>query len=137
MSHKKLQKIIEIMKFNEQGLIPAIIQDYKTNKVLMLAYMNKEAFLKTIKTQKTHFYSRSRKKLWMKGEESGNIQKVKSIYIDCDNDCVLVKVSQIGKAACHNGYESCFYRKVAQDFNFKIVDKKVFNPQEVYKKYIH
>ncbi|MFN3550626.1 MAG: phosphoribosyl-AMP cyclohydrolase [Endomicrobiia bacterium] len=133
MSNKKLKKIIESIKFNEQGLAPAIIQDYKTNKVLMLAYMNKEALLKTLSTKKTHFYSRSRKKLWMKGEQSGNVQKVKDVYIDCDSDCILIKVNQVGKAACHTGYESCFYRKITKDFGFKIVDKKIFDPQKVYK----
>ncbi len=133
LDNKQFEKIIENIKFNDQGLVPVIIQDYKTDKVLMLAYMNKEAFLKTLSTKKTHFYSRSRKKLWMKGEQSGNIQKVKDIYIDCDNDCILIKVNQIGKAACHTGYESCFFRKITKNFDFKIVDKKIFDPQKVYK----
>jgi len=130
---KKLKDFIESLKFDEQGLIPAVIQDYRDNKVLMVAYMNKEAIEKTIKTKKTHFYSRSRQKLWMKGEESGNVQQVKEIYIDCDNDCLLVKVKQKGEAACHTGYRSCFYRKLTNNGNFKIVEKKCFDPKDVYK----
>ena len=101
---------IKKLKFDEKGLIPAIIQDYKNNEVLMVAYMNKQALRKTISTRKAHFYSRSRKKLWLKGESSGNIQSVKDIYFDCDMDCLLIKVSQ-KVAACHIGYRSCFYRK--------------------------
>ncbi|MCS7227932.1 MAG: phosphoribosyl-AMP cyclohydrolase, partial [Endomicrobia bacterium] len=93
--NKKLRNILNMLKLDSQGLIPAVIQDYKNGKVLMVAYMNKEAFLKTLQTKKTHFYSRTRKKLWMKGEQSGNFQIVKGIYIDCDNDCILVKVKQI------------------------------------------
>ena len=103
------------LKFNDKGLIPAIIQDYKTNEVLMVAYMNKEAVKRTIKDKRAWFYSRSRKKMWLKGETSGNIQKVKAIFIDCDQDCVLVKVKQVGDAACHTGYRSCFYRQLKGD----------------------
>ena len=111
-------------------LIPVIAQDYKTNEVLMLAYMNEEAWKKTLETGKVWYYSRSRAKLWMKGETSGNVQEVKEILVDCDEDTVLIKVNQVGKAACHEGYETCFYRNVKG----KIVDKKIFNPKEVYKK---
>lgn len=118
-------------KFDKDGLIPTIVQDYKTGEVLMCAYMNKEALGKTIKTGKTHFYSRSRKKLWLKGESSGNIQRVKSIYIDCDADCLLIKVAQKG-GACHTGYRSCFYRKI-DNGTFKVVAKRVFDPKKVYK----
>ncbi len=132
--NKNLKEFIESLKFNKQGLIPAVIQDYKDNKVLMVAYMNKEAVQKTIKMKKTHFYSRSRQKLWMKGEESRNIQQVKEIYVDCDNDCLLVKVIQKGEAACHTGYRSCFYKKLKNDYKFKIVEKKYFDPKKVYKK---
>jgi phosphoribosyl-AMP cyclohydrolase len=130
---KKLKDFIESLKFDEQGIIPAVIQDYRDNKVLMVAYMNKEAVEKTIKTKKTHFYSRSRQKLWMKGEESGNVQQVKEIYVDCDNDCLLVKVKQKGEAACHTGHRSCFYRKLKKYGGFKIVEKKYFDPKKVYK----
>jgi phosphoribosyl-AMP cyclohydrolase len=123
------------VKFNSDGLIAAIAQDYKTNEVLMIAWMNKEALSKTLKTKKAHYWSRSRNKLWMKGEESGNIQKVKEIYIDCDMDAVLMKVEQIGHAACHTGYRSCFYRKIGKNLQLRNVGgKKFFNPKKVYKK---
>ncbi|MFH1868280.1 MAG: phosphoribosyl-AMP cyclohydrolase [Candidatus Omnitrophota bacterium] len=118
------------LKFDKNGLIPAIAQDYKSNEVLMAAYMNKEAVKKTVKTKKCFFYSRSRKKLWLKGETSGHIQRVKSIFIDCDKDCLLIKIDQAG-GACHAGYRSCFYRKV-QGAGFKTVGKKVFDPSKVY-----
>ncbi len=134
MGNKKLEEFINSINFDSNGLVPAIIQDYKTNKVLMVAYMNKEALEKTLTTKLTHFYSRSRNKLWLKGEESGHIQKVKKIYIDCDNDCILVKVQQVGGASCHTGYKSCFYREIKENGEFKIVEKKVFDPQKVYKK---
>jgi len=133
MKEEQIDKFISMLKFDSNGLIPAIIQDYKTGKVLMLAYMNKEAVYKTLLTKKTHFFSRSRKKLWMKGEQSGNYQLVKSIYLDCDNDCLLIKVRQIGTASCHTGYRSCFYRKLINSGNFKVIEKKIFDPQKVYK----
>lgn len=120
-------------KFDDTGLIPAIIQDYKTGEVLMLAYMNEKSLKKTLKCKKACFYSRSRKKLWLKGETSGNFQVVKTVYIDCDNDCLLIKVRQIGNAACHTGYRSCFYRKL-EGGKFKISGKKIFDPEKVYKK---
>lgn len=100
------------LKFNEKGLIPAIIQDAQTREVLMLAYMNEESFNITLKEKRTCFYSRSRKTLWRKGETSGNIQKVKEIFYDCDADCLLIKVEQMG-TACHTGNRSCFYRKIS------------------------
>ncbi len=131
--NKKILEFIEQIKFDQNGLVPAVIQDYKDNKVLMVAYMNKDAVIETIKTKKVHFYSRSRKKLWMKGEQSGNVQQLKSIYIDCDNDCLLIKVKQIGEAACHTGYRSCFYRKLDKNGKLKIVEKKYFDPEKVYK----
>jgi len=112
----------------ENGLIPAIAQDSETGEVLMLAYMNEESWKKTLSTKKACYYSRSRGKLWMKGEESGNIQEIKSIFIDCDEDTILLKVKQIGGAACHKGYKSCFFR----DVNGKIIGKKIFNPEEKY-----
>ncbi len=116
-----------------KGLIPAIVQDYKTKKVLMLAFMNEEAWKKTIKTGMATYYSRSRAKIWTKGELSGNMQLVKEILVDCDEDTVLLKVKQVGNAACHTGYESCFYRKL-KDGKVKTVGKKVFDPKEVYGK---
>jgi len=100
-----------ILKFNSDGLIPVIAQDVDTNEVLMLAYMNQEAFEKTLETRIAHYWSRSRKKLWMKGETSGHVQRVESIKIDCDNDAILLKVKQEG-VACHTGQFSCFYREI-------------------------
>ena len=115
------------------GLVPAIVQDHKSKEVLMLAYVNLEAFEKTIETGKAHYWSRSRKKLWLKGESSGNIQLIKEILVDCDQDTIVYQVEQIGGAACHKGYPSCFFRKVAGD-RLAIVQERVFDPEEVYKK---
>ncbi|MDP3787034.1 MAG: phosphoribosyl-AMP cyclohydrolase [Candidatus Omnitrophota bacterium] len=129
-----MKNFIANLKFDEKGLIPAVIQDYKNNEVLMVAFMNNEAVKKTITTGRAHFYSRSRKKLWLKGETSGHIQKVKEIRFDCDADCILVKVQQIG-GACHTGYRSCFYRKLKdKKGNIRISGKKMFDPEKVYKK---
>ena len=115
------------------GLVPTIAQDYKTGEVLMMAYMNEESYEETLKLGYAVYYSRSRQKLWRKGEESGNVQWVKEIYIDCDEDTILIKVDQVGKAACHEGYQSCFFRKVTPD-GVEIVGERVFDPKEVYKK---
>ena len=120
------------IRFNKVGLVPAVIQDYKTKDVYMVGYMNSQAFGLTKKTGRVHFYSRSRKKIWLKGEKSGNFQIVKSIYFDCDADAVLVKIKQVGNAACHTGYKSCFYRKLDKN-RLKLCGRKVFNPKEVYK----
>ncbi|MCD4676963.1 MAG: phosphoribosyl-AMP cyclohydrolase [Desulfobacula sp.] len=114
------------------GLIPAIAQDDKTGEVLMLAYMNEQAFNETLKTGKATYYSRSRNALWKKGETSGHVQNVKEIRVDCDNDTLLLKVDQVGGAACHKGYKSCFFSKV-EDNDLKIVESKIFDPNEVYK----
>ena len=127
-------KFLEKMKFDEKGLIPAIIQDAGTGEVLMLAYMNEDAFLETMETGLTHFWSRSRKKLWLKGETSGHTQRVHEILFDCDIDTLLIKVHQEG-AACHKGYRSCFYRKIADKKGaVRTKGKKVFDPKKVYKK---
>lgn len=114
------------------GLLPAIAQDYDTGEVLMLAYMNAEAWEATLATGEATYYSRSRDRLWVKGKTSGNLQKVKEIRIDCDDDSVLLKVEQIGGAACHTGHRSCFHKKV-EDNNSRItiVGKPVFDPEEV------
>ena len=114
------------------GLIPAIAQDYKTGEVLMLGFMNNRAFEKTIKTKKATYFSRSRQALWIKGEISGHVQNVKEIRVDCDNDTILLKVDQVGGAACHKGYKSCFFSKV-EESDLKIVESKVFDPKKVYK----
>jgi len=120
------------LDFKKQGgLIPVIAQDYSTGEVLMLAYMNPEAWEKTRSTGYVHYYSRSRNSLWKKGELSGNLQKVREIRVDCDNDCVLIRIDQQGGAACHMGYRSCFYR-VCENDTLKVSGKKVFDPEERY-----
>ncbi len=115
------------------GLIPAIAQDYQTGEILMLAYMNQEAWEATLSTGKATYYSRSRQELWVKGKTSGNIQIVKEIRVDCDDDTILLKIDQIGGAACHTGHKSCFYKKV-ENGEVLIVGKPIFDPEEVYKK---
>ena len=115
------------------GLLPAIVQDHQTGEVLMLAYINEESWQKTLETGKAHYWSRSRNQLWLKGESSGHVQIVKEILVDCDQDTVVFKVEQLGGAACHKGYASCFFRNVVDD-SFEITGDKVFDPQEVYKK---
>ena len=117
------------------GLVSAIAQDAATGDVLMIAWLNQEAFEETVRTKRAVYFSRSRKKLWRKGEESGNVQQVREIFVDCDNDAVLLKVEQIGGAACHEGYKSCFFRKLSVDGNSQeIVGERVFDPAQVYKK---
>jgi phosphoribosyl-AMP cyclohydrolase len=115
------------------GLLPAIAQDAATGEVLMLAYMNPESYAETLATGRAVYYSRSRNKLWRKGEESGHVQEVKSIYVDCDADTILLKVHQIGGAACHEGYSSCFFRQVTPE-GLKTIATRVFDPKEVYKR---
>ncbi|MBF0469163.1 MAG: phosphoribosyl-AMP cyclohydrolase [Desulfamplus sp.] len=114
------------------GLLPAIAQDHATGEVLMLAYMNEDAWNETLSSGMATYYSRSRKELWKKGETSGNLQVIKEIRIDCDEDTILLKVEQIGNAACHMGYKSCFFRQVNSDSTFSIVEKRVFDPKTVY-----
>jgi len=116
------------------GLIPAIAQDFETGEVLMLAYMNQDAWENTLATGRATYFSRSRRTLWVKGETSGNVQQVKEIRIDCDADTVLLKIEQVGRAACHTGHISCFHRVVSKDCQFKVVGKPVFDPEEVYNK---
>jgi phosphoribosyl-AMP cyclohydrolase len=115
------------------GLLPAIVQDAGTGRVLMLAYMNELAWERTVETDTAHYWSRSRQKLWLKGEESGHTQIVKEILLDCDLDTILLKVEQLGGAACHTGYESCFYRRY-EDGELREVETPVFDPKEVYGK---
>lgn len=117
--------------FNKEGLIPAIVQDFETGEVLMMAWMNREALEKTLETDKTHFWSRSRKRIWLKGEISGHYQLVKEIRVDCDEDVLLIKVEQV-KAACHTGYRSCFFRKVNEKGELELVAEKVFEPKKIY-----
>jgi len=115
------------------GLLPAIVQDDASGKVLMLAYINEESWEKTLETGEAHFWSRSRRELWHKGGTSGHVQQIKEIFADCDNDTVLFRVKQVGGAACHLGYESCFHKKVAPGGEVTIVGEKVFDPEKVYK----
>src|ERR1700752_1845273 len=112
------------------GLVPAIAQDADTGAVLMLAWMNREAYEETLRTGRACYFSRSRNRLWRKGEESGNVQEVRAVYIDCDADTILLKVHQVGGAACHEGYQSCFFRKVDGD-QLRVVGERAFNPKAV------
>ena len=119
--------------FKKNELIPVITQDKNSGVVLMLAYMNEEAFEETIKTRKVCYYSRSRRRLWRKGEESGNYQNLHNLYFDCDSDTILVKVEQVGKAACHEGYQSCFYREInLENKTSRIIADRIFDPLKVY-----
>ena len=123
-----------MIDFNKSGgLVPAVAQDADTGEVLMLAWMNQEAYEETLRTGRACYYSRSRGRLWRKGEESGHVQEVRGIYLDCDADTILLKVHQIGGAACHEGYKSCFFRKVEDD-QLQVVGERVFDPKQVYKK---
>ena len=115
------------------GLVPAVAQDADTGEVLMLAWMNREAFDETVRTGRAVYFSRSRGRLWRKGEESGHYQEVREILIDCDADTILLKVHQKGGAACHEGYQSCFFRRVEGE-QTKVIAEKVFDPRQVYKK---
>lgn len=121
--------------FEKMELIPTIAQDDESGDVLMLAYMNEEAWNETVQSGRVCYYSRSRQKLWRKGEESGNVQEVKSIFYDCDADTLLIRVNQIGGAACHEGYKSCFFRKINPTTgDVEIVGDRVFDPAKVYGK---
>jgi phosphoribosyl-AMP cyclohydrolase len=114
------------------GLVPAVAQDADTGEVLMLAWMNREAFEETVRTGRAVYFSRSRNKLWRKGEESGHVQEVVGVYVDCDADTVLLKVRQVGGAACHEGYKSCFFRRL-DGGELTVVGERVFDPKKVYK----
>ena len=125
-----------------EDLVIGIAQDWQTNEVLMVAFMNKEALEQTLKTKKAHYYSTSRQKQWLKGESSGNVQTVKEMYIDCDADAIIMKVEQIG-AACHEGYRSCFFRQLdidkenididnLTDDDVKVISERLFDPKEMY-----
>lgn len=122
---------VNILKYNDDGLIPAIVQDSDTGEVLMMAYMNREAVEKTLASGETWFWSRSRKKFWHKGETSGNTQKINDIYYDCDRDTLLIRVVQKG-AACHEGYYSCFHYRIEKDGTAAVVGDRCFDPEEVY-----
>jgi len=121
--------------FSKAELLPVIAQDHQTGDVLMLAYMNQTAYEETLQTGRVCYFSRSRQKLWRKGETSGNVQEVKEIYFDCDADTLLIKVEQLGGAACHEGYRSCFFRKIdPASGSVEVIGERLFDPAEVYKK---
>ena len=124
--------MIEIDFEKGSGLVPVIVQDVDTGEVLMLAYMNRDAWLKTRETGKATYWSRSRNELWVKGETSGHIQIVEEILVDCDSDTVLLKVRQAGGAACHTGYRSCFFRRVVNG-KTEVIGERIFKPEDVYK----
>ena len=122
----------ETAAFSRSELLPVIVQDVSTRAVLMLAWMNREAYDETLRTGQAVYYSRSRGRLWRKGEQSGHVQRVREIYVDCDGDAILLKVEQVGGAACHEGYESCFFRRY-EDGQWQIVADRVFDPDVVYR----
>ena len=128
-----MKAIFKELKFDRDGLIPAVAQDIETGEVLMLAYMSRASLAETLKTRIAHYWSRSRKELWKKGGTSGHIQEIQSICIDCDGDTILLKVKQKG-GACHTGFRSCFYRQLdIKTKSLKEIGKKVFNPEDRYK----
>ena len=124
---------LDQLKYDANGLIPAIIQDAETGEVLMMAWMNQASLADSIRTGKTHFWSRSRQKYWMKGESSGHTQDIESIYIDCDADTILIKAKQHG-AACHEGFKNCFFRKLEDDGEWKQISERLFDPEQIYGK---
>jgi len=124
-------KAIDKIQFNENGLIPVITQDFSSNEILMMAWMNKEALALSVQTKKAVYFSRSRKKLWFKGEESGHSQDIVEIFTDCDQDVVLLKVNQKGGIACHTGRASCFFNKLENN-EWQSVSKVIKNPKEIY-----
>lgn len=124
---------INEIRFNEDGLIPAIAQDHITNKILMVAWMNAEALQLTVKENRAIYWSRSRQKLWRKGEESGNIQSLKALFLDCDADVLILKVDQLGGISCHTGRHNCFYRKLI-DGEWQVVEDVIKDPTTIYKK---
>jgi phosphoribosyl-AMP cyclohydrolase len=125
--------MLELDFAKQGGLVPVVVQDAADGAVLMLAYMNELAWKKTLETGQAVYWSRSRQELWVKGQSSGNTQQVREIRVDCDLDTVLIKVDQAGGAACHEGYRSCFYRRLEKD-GLIIVEPRIFDPQKVYKK---
>jgi len=116
-----------------KGIMPAVIQDHATGEVLMVGYINEEALRKTMETGRMHYFSRSKGRIWMKGESSGHVQEVRELLVDCDGDAVVAKVHQVGGAACHTGYDSCFYRRLGEDLSATVIKTdKVFDPEQVY-----
>ena len=128
----QLEETIKALTYDDSGLIPAVIVDQESRAVVMVAYMNEQSLLETVRTGKTHFWSRSRQKYWMKGESSGHTQDVKAVYTDCDTDTVVIEVAQHG-VACHEGYFSCFYRRLDEAGRWCVVSEKAFDPADVYR----
>ena len=122
---------LDNLKWNDDGLIPAIIQDHRTGRVLMMAWMNRASLEKTLETRRTFFWSRSRRKFWMKGESSGHVQVVQEVSLDCDGDTLLIQVEQTG-AACHEGYLSCFFRSVGPDGSVSVTEERLGDPDKIY-----
>lgn len=124
--------MIDAVAFNEAGLVPAIAQDAATKQILMMAWMNREALLETVATKRAVYFSRSRSKLWRKGEESGHVQRVADIQLDCDGDVVLLQIEQVGGIACHTGRAHCFYRKLDESGEWQDVEPVLKSPDEIY-----
>ncbi|GHO72704.1 phosphoribosyl-AMP cyclohydrolase [Ktedonobacter sp. SOSP1-85] len=120
------------LKFDRQGLIPVVIQDDATNEVLMVAFMNDNALERTRESGYTHFYSRSRNTIWRKGEQSGHTQQVRGIFVNCEENSIMIRVIQQGEAACHEGYRSCYYRRLEDDNSYVTIAERIFDPQQVY-----
>jgi phosphoribosyl-AMP cyclohydrolase len=116
------------------GLVPAVVQDFRSGKVLMLAYVNRAAWEKSLETGEAHYWSRSRNELWHKGGTSGHVQKIVEVYVDCDEDTILFRVEQVGGAACHTGYESCFHKRIGRDGVMTTVGERIFDPEKVYRR---
>lgn len=133
LSDRQFNELCSKIKWDGQGLVPCIIQDENDRVVLMVAYMNRESLKRTLREGHCCFWSRSRQKFWLKGEQSGNFQNVKEVYIDCDGDCLLIRAKQVGNAACHTGMRSCFYRQLAHRGKLKVIGKRIFDPKKVYK----
>lgn len=129
----RFDKLLDQCKFDDKGLITAIAQDHQTGEILMAAFMNREALEQTLERKVACYWSRSRNKLWVKGETSGHFQKIKEIAVDCDMDAVVLKVEQTG-GACHTGYRSCFYRRIEEDCSLTVTGEKVFDEGDVYNK---
>ena len=119
------------LKFNPEGLIPAIVQEQSTGRVLMMAWMNRASLEKTLETGRTYFWSRSRQRFWMKGETSGHVQRVQDVAFDCDGDTLLIQVEQTG-TACHEGYKSCFFRSASEDGAFRVTEPQLETPEQIY-----
>ena len=128
------EKRIKLDFSKGSGLLPTIVQEHESGKVLMLAYINEASWEKTLETGQAHYWSRSRQELWHKGGTSGHVQIIREVYADCDNDTVLFRVDQVGGAACHTGYATCFHQKVDRDGRVTVVGEKIFDPKKVYKK---